>query len=130
MSINSVTLGALVLFLATPVFAKHDPAGYATQLVFRTGSDWMNGAPSANPPALRSSIDHRWRCYSVITADDHVYAIASENTGCSNITQGVHGLFRLGSSWGVRWFAITWTDEKGAAHHDKYNIVEDIYLGK
>jgi hypothetical protein len=127
---NTVTLCALALFLSAPVVAKHDPAEYATQLVFRTRSNWMNGSPSADALALRSSIDHHWRCYSVVTADDHVYAIASENTGCSNMTQGAHGLFRLGSTWGARWFAITWTDGKGAVHHDKYNIVEDIFLGK
>ena len=127
---NTATLCALVLFLSTPVVAKRDPAEYATPLAFRTGSNWMNTSPSPNPPLLRSSIDHRWRCYNVISADDHVYAIASEHSGCSNMTQGAHGFFRLGSTWGVRWFAITWTDDKGAVHHDKYNIVQDIYFGK
>jgi len=78
---NTAVLCALVLFLSTPVVATHGPAEHATQLVFRPRSNLMNGSFSANQPALHSSIDHRWRCYNFISADDHVYAIASENSG-------------------------------------------------
>ena len=127
---DTATLCALVLFLPTPVVAKHDNAEYATQLVFHTGSNCMNDTPSANLPAFRSSINHQWRCNNVISADDHVYVLASERPDCSNMTHVAHGYFRLVSLWGVRWFAITWTDEKGALHHDKYNIIQDIYFGK
>ena len=122
---ETATLCALVLFLSTPVVAKHDPAEYATQIAFRTGSNGRN-----DTPAFHSSINHQWRCNNVISADDHVYVLASERTDCSNMTHVAHGYFRLVSLWGVRWFAITWTDEKGAVHHDKYNILQDIYFGK
>src|ERR1700757_2930159 len=100
---NTATLCALVLSLSTPVVAKHYPAGYATQLAFLTGSNWTNDAPLANQSAFRSSVNHQWRCNKVISADDHVYVIASERTDCSNMTHVTHGYFRLLSQWGVRW---------------------------
>jgi hypothetical protein len=123
-------LFALLLCLITSAVAKRTPTDYTTQLVVRADSEWMSGTPSIYPPASRPSINPRWRCYNIISADDHVYAIASERNGCDTMTNGAHGYFKLGSTWGVRWFAITWIDEKGATHHHKYEIVRDVYFGE
>jgi hypothetical protein len=123
-------LFALLLCLTASAFATYFPAHYTTQLVVRTASDWMNGTPSVYPPPPHSSINPHWLCYKIVSADDHVYAIASERNGCDTMTHGAHGYFKLGSTWGVRWFAITWIDEKGATHHHKYEIVRDVYFGE
>ena len=125
-----LVLSALLLCLTASALAKRTPADYTTQLVVRTGSEQMNGSPSVYRPALHSSISPRWRCYNIISADEHVYAIASEHIGCDTMTHGSYGYFKIGSTWGVRWFAITWIDEKGATHHHKYEIVQDVYFGE
>ena len=121
-----LSLLLLLVALAIPALAKHNPQEYTVPFTVRT-----NLGPANDQNAAMPTVQMYYACRMVFTVPDHTLYVGSGQWLCPSLNPGVHGFGKFGNTWGMlNWFEIAWTDESGKIHYHKFNIINNSYSGE